>query len=126
MSISFEDLKFNDKTPVYNQIVQYIKSRILLGYFEDGEPLPSRRALAVKLSVNPNTIQKTYKQLEDEGIIVTPNNSKSIICANDRIMKKIHHDLVKGEAQEFLKFLKGLNLSFKDVMDLISELWDDV
>lgn len=124
MEISFENLIFDDKTPVYYQIIKFIKANILLGNLKDGEILPSRRSLAVFLNVNPNTIQKTYRQLEEEGVIITPNNANSILCVNDRTLAEIHNSLVKQEVSDFIKFIKSLNLSYKDMLDLISNLWD--
>jgi len=63
-----------DKTsvqPFYEQIILSVKQNILLGIFEPDEKLPSVRELASKLMMNPNTIAKAYKSLEQEGVIIT-------------------------------------------------------
>ncbi len=62
-------LDYNDKRPIYEQIVEKFQNLILNGVLEADSKLPSVRALAVELSINPNTIQKAYGELEHQGYI---------------------------------------------------------
>ena len=55
------------RQPIYEQIVEHVESLIAAGVMSQGEQLPSVRALAVELSINPNTIQKAYAILEEHG-----------------------------------------------------------
>ena len=57
------------RTPVYEQIISQMERLILSGLLKEGEQLPSVRALSLELSVNPNTIQKAYGELDSKGII---------------------------------------------------------
>ena len=57
--------------PVYQQIIDHIKRDIALNRLKNGEKLPTVRQLAAQLAINPNTIAKAYRQLEQDGIIVT-------------------------------------------------------
>ncbi len=59
--------KFSGK-PVYEQIIDQLQSRISAGILRPGDPIPSVRALSLELSVNPNTIQKAYAELEMRGV----------------------------------------------------------
>ncbi|MBQ8956626.1 MAG: GntR family transcriptional regulator [Lachnospiraceae bacterium] len=61
------NIDFRDKRPIYEQIVSGVEEEILRGILPPDEPLPSVRSLAMELSVNPNTIQKAYRQLETDG-----------------------------------------------------------
>ncbi|MDQ2087439.1 GntR family transcriptional regulator [Herbivorax sp. ANBcel31] len=126
MGISFERFKIDNKSPVYLQVVKYIKLQILSGFLHDGEELPSRRKLASILNVNPNTIQKTYKQLEEEEIISTPNNANSKISLDEKTLEKMKKSLIKSEIKDMILSLKEMKLSFKEVVDTISDFWDDV
>ena len=63
--ITFDQFKLEDGMPIYLQIVLYIKRGIIAGVIADGDELPSRRILSALLGVNPNTVQKTYRLLED-------------------------------------------------------------
>ena len=65
--ISFEEFILEDDSPIYMQIIRYIKQGIAAGTIGDQEEAPSRRVLSALLGVNPNTIQKAYRILEDGG-----------------------------------------------------------
>ena len=64
--ISFENFTAKDGIPIYLQIVQHIQREIVAGTIKNGDEVPSRRVLSALLGVNPNTIQKAYRILEDE------------------------------------------------------------
>lgn len=66
-------IKINNASPrpIYQQIIDQIKRDIALGHLNAGEKLPTVRQLAAQLVLNPNTISKAYRQLEQDGIIVT-------------------------------------------------------
>lgn len=125
MPISFNDLKLNNREPVYQQIIKHFKRNILLGNLSDGEEIPSRRVLAVTLGINPNTVQKIYKQLESENLIETLPNSKSNIIINSNKIEVIRKELTEQQSKEFLHELKSCGLDFKQVIDLIGKTWDD-
>ena len=116
--VSFKEIQFNKKEAVYPQLVAYVKKQILIGSVENNEELPSRRELALSLAINPNTVQKAYKILEDEGIIRTISNVKSVICVNEEIKETIQKHL-----QGFIEECKSVNLSFQEVVSLLSEYW---
>lgn len=106
MPISFNDLKLNNREPVYQQIIKHFKRNILLGNLSDGEEIPSRRVLAVTLGINPNTVQKIYKQLESENLIETLPNSKSNIIINSNKIEVIRKELTEQQSKEFLHELR--------------------
>ena len=64
-------LNYRDVRPIYTQIADGFREQIVAGVLQSGEKLPSVRELAVQLSINPNTIQRSYRQLEAEGWIAT-------------------------------------------------------
>ena len=72
--MNFQDLKFNEDSPIYLQVVRYFKRKILIGELQNGDELPSRRIMATTMGLNLTTIQKIYKQLEDERLIDTQPN----------------------------------------------------
>ena len=64
-------LDYKDRRPIYEQVVSKLEELMLLGVMKENEPLPSVRALAMDLSINPNTIQRAYVELERQGDIYT-------------------------------------------------------
>ena len=73
-------LDYRDTRPIYTQIVDGYRDQITAGILRSGEKLPSVRELAVQLSINPNTIQRSYRQLEAEGWIATVPGKGSFVC----------------------------------------------
>lgn len=74
-------LDYRDARPIYVQIMDGLRQQITSGVLRQGERLPSVRELAVELSINPNTIQRSYRQLEMEGWIATVPGKGCFVCA---------------------------------------------
>ena len=121
--VNFQNMKLNKKEAVYPQIVSYVKKLILLDRIDHYEEMPSRRELALSLSINPNTVQKAYKMLEEEGIIKTISNVKSVVVINDESKKKIKEEFMQGYVVDFIDECKSLQLSFQEVIALLNQYW---
>ena len=76
-------LDYRDARPIYVQIMDGLKHQITAGVLQQGAKLPSVRELAMELSINPNTIQRSYRQLEAEGWIVTVPGKGCFVCKAD-------------------------------------------
>jgi len=74
--------------PVYVQVIDQIKRDIALGRLIEGDRLPTVRDLAIRLAVNPNTMAKAYKLLEQEGVIVTRAGAGAFVAAIDSGLNK--------------------------------------
>lgn len=59
------------KQPIYEQLVEQLRRQLMLGGLEAGAAMPSVRQLATELGINPNTIQRAYRRMEEEGMIVS-------------------------------------------------------
>ncbi len=67
------------RVPVYEQIIKQVEEQVLTGILKEGDKLPSVRSLSVKLSINPNTIQKAYTELDRRQMIITVPGKGSFI-----------------------------------------------
>jgi GntR family transcriptional regulator len=72
----------NSGVPIYRQIKDQVRYGIAAGLLRPGEQLPTVRALAVELSVNPNTVIKAYSELEQEGIVASEQGSGTFVSQN--------------------------------------------
>lgn len=93
-------LDMRSRVPIYEQLVQKLKELIIHEVFQADEQLPSVRALAQELTINPNTIQKAYRELEHQGYIYSvPGKGKYVApqadTTNNEKVKKMKKDLVK-------------------------------
>ena len=77
-------LDYRDVRPIYAQIMDGFKEQISSGILLPGEKLPSVRELAASLAINPNTIQRSYRQLEMDGWIVTVPGKGCFVCSDQR------------------------------------------
>lgn len=123
--VNFQGLRFHDRTPVYQQVAEHLKRQILLGLVEDGEPMPSRRELAAQTGINPNTAQKAYRLMTEEGLVRTEGNNISTVCLTPERRAAIEEELTRGLVQQFVQEARENRLSYKKVIGLISELWDE-
>ena len=121
--ISFEDFKTEDGIPIYLQIVQHIKRGIVAGRVLDNDELPSRRVLSALLGVNPNTVQKAYRMLEDEGIITSHSGAKSYAVLNESTVDRIKSELTESDVRSAVEKMKSLGLSRDDAIALVEKLW---
>ena len=90
-------IDYKDRRPIYEQIIEKFQQMILCGALQSGEPMPSVRSLAMELSLNPNTIQRAYQELERGGYIYTIKGkgsfvSDTILAANS-MRKKLQEEL---------------------------------
>lgn len=122
--LNFYELKLNHKDPVYVQAALYVKRQILLRRAVSGDKLPSRREIAAQLSINPNTVQKAFKLMEDEGYVRTSSTLGSVIYVDENILRQIEDELTRELVKSFVDSAKEVNLSFKTVVELISKHWE--
>lgn len=74
-------LDYRDCRPIYSQIYDGFRSQIRAGILVQGDKLPSVRELATELAINPNTIQRAYRELEMQGFIASIPGKGSFVCA---------------------------------------------
>ena len=122
--ISFENFIMADGSPIYLQILLYIKRGIIAGIICDGDELPSRRVLSALLGVNPNTVQKAYKLLEDEGLIASRAGAKSCVVVTVAKLAEIRVELLEADAQEAVAKLKLMGVSMEEACELIHKYWE--
>ena len=122
--VSFEQLVLNDRSPIYLQIVRFVQRGIISGAIQNQEELPSRRVLSSLLSVNPNTVQRAYKIMEDEGLIESRTGAKSCISITEDRLVRIRKQLVTEEIRSAITIFKKMGLSRQETLDQINALWD--
>ena len=86
-----------DPRPIYEQIKEGICRLILTGALQEGERLPSVRELAGQMAINPNTIQRAYRELEGEGFIYSMTGKGSFVAP----LREVDHSRIEGRRKEF-------------------------
>ena len=124
--VSFDDLVLLDGVPIYQQILRHVKLGIAGGTMAPGDALPSRRVVSALLGVNPNTVQKAYRLLEEEGLIQSHPGAKSCVAADEAAQARVRAELLQEQAQQAVAALKRMGLSKEAALELMAHHWEEV
>ena len=113
-------IDYRDKRPLYEQVAEKLAQLIICGVLESNAKLPSVRALGMELSINPNTIQRAYVQLEQEGYIYTVVGRGNYVT-DVHEWQKGYQSTAKKELSEALDKARSSGLSLEDVITMAQE-----
>lgn len=122
--ISFESFVPDGNVPIYLQIVGYIKRGIVAGTIPDGAEMPSRRMLSALLGVNPNTVQKSYAMLEEEGLIHSRSGAKSCVAADDAAIRRLRGELLGQNLKTIIDAMKQMGMTLEDAQTALADHWE--
>ena len=122
--VTFEGLRLEEGMPIYLQIIRYLERGIAAGTVRDGDELPSRRVLSALLGVNPNTIQKAFRALEEAGVITSRAGAKSEVSLTPERAEAIRRRLLEEEAAALVGALRQMGLDREQAAALVLQLWD--
>lgn len=113
-------MNFDNNQPIYIQIMDLIKRQIITGELKEGDKLPSVREIATDLKVNPNTIQRSYQELERENLVYTQRGMGTYVTEDKEIVKELKNNLAKNIVNGFLNDMKAIGFSSNEIVDLIN------
>jgi len=90
-------IDYKDRRPIYEQVMERFEELILKGVLEPGSQIPSVRNLAMELSINPNTIQRAYMELERQGYIYTVKEARVLGVSQDILLDSVNEGYKKEE-----------------------------
>ena len=118
-------LDYRDAQPIYGQIVEGIKAQIAGDVLRPGDRLPSVRELAMQLTINPNTIQRAYRQLESEGFIATVAGKGCFVCEQTAPHRRLGRDALMKTLEETAAALLEMGMTRAELADLILQGGND-
>jgi GntR family transcriptional regulator len=113
-------IDYKDRRPIYEQVVQRLEELILKGILEPGSQLPSVRNLAMELSINPNTIQKAYMELERRRFIYSVKGKGSFIAENDNLIN-IKKEEVLRKLSKVVRDAREIGISQEQLIEKVNE-----
>lgn len=116
------NFEFNNNVPIYIQIVEQLKIYIISGKVKSGEKLLSVRDLALKLKVNPNTLQKALQELEELKLIYTERTNGKFVTDDQKLINKYKNEYAKELSKKYLDNMKQIEFEFKEVIEYLQEL----
>ncbi len=111
-------INYKDGRPIYEQVKEGLRKLITTGAIKEGEKLPSVRELASSLAINPNTIQRAYKELEAEGYIYSSAGKGSFVSSSDETVQKRRLELTE-QLNTIISELGELGISKEEIISQI-------
>jgi GntR family transcriptional regulator len=112
------------RKPIYEQLVDKFKEMIIHDVLKINEQIPSVRQLAKVTSINPNTIQKAYRELERQGYICTISGRGNFVCEKIRKVDQEKVDHLKREIQKCVSELLFMGLDKEELLQLIEKTYE--
>lgn len=108
--------EFQASRPIYLQAAERIYFSIIRGELAPGAKLPSVRDMAVRMGVNPNTIQRTYTEMEREGIVETRRGQGTYVKDQPDVVDELKSRMMSGMIGEFVNNMKGIGLTEQEML----------
>lgn len=122
--ISFQQFVLEDNEPIYLQIIHFIKRGIVAGTIANGEEVPSRRMVSALLGVNPNTVQKSYAILEEEGLLLSRPGAKSSIRVTVDTVERLRQELLSASIRAMVENMKQMGMTCVQAQEIIARFWE--
>lgn len=114
-------IEFDNNLPIYLQIMNYIKREIVTGRLKAGDKIPSVRELATELQINPNTIQRTFQELEREAVVETKRGLGRYVTSEESKIMTIKKEMAGDLLEHFIVGMQELGFSNQDIAAIVSE-----
>ncbi len=111
-------LDYKDRRPIYEQVIEKLEELMLLGVLKENDPLPSVRSLATDLSINPNTIQRAYTELERRGYIYVVKGKGSFVAENSAMKENKKKELLI-QVSEMIDEAIRLGIPDRELKDMV-------
>lgn len=115
-------IDYKDNRPLYEQIVERFQVLIERGVLKPEDQMPSVRSLAMDLSINPNTIQKAYAELERRGYIYTVKGRGNFVSYDDELKARRHRQQLE-EFREKLQMAMDVGVTREELLEIVDEVF---
>lgn len=116
--------QFDSSRPIYAQLVERLKAKILAGIYPPGGHLDSVRDLAAAAGVNPNTMQRALAQLETEGLVRTERTAGRYVTEDQALIEQLRAEAARNLTAEFLEKMRGIGYGLEQAAALL-ERWNE-
>lgn len=114
-------IEFDNNLPIYLQIMNYLKKEIIVGNLKAGDKIPSVRELASELQINPNTVQRTFQELERELIVETRRGLGRYVTSEESRIMEIKKEMAGELLNRFIQGMQELGFASNDIVAIVAE-----
>ena len=113
--------KFDDKQPIYRQLIQQIRVMIASGVYQPNERMPSVRELALEAGVNPNTMQRALSELEKQGLMYSQRTSGRFVTDDKEALMELRKKLAADYIEQLCERLAGLGMDRGEIIEAVTQ-----
>ncbi|MBM7621488.1 GntR family transcriptional regulator [Bacillus tianshenii] len=113
--------KYDADKPIYLQIIDRISREIVRGDIKPGDKLPSVREMAIQSGVNPNTIQRTYSELERMEVVETKRGQGTFVTENLGMVVQLKKSMQASVVENFVKSMREIGVVEKEIINSVEE-----
>lgn len=115
------NINFDTSKPIYEQIIDQVKQRLVRGELNPGDRLPSQRDMAREIEVNPNTIQRAYREMEVLELVETQRGKGTFIKEDKNMVIEIKKEMARDAAFRFLQEMTALGFSTDEIVNWVEK-----
>ena len=119
-------MKFDSSRPIYLQIIDNYKKQLIRGEIKSGEKILSQREFAERQNVNPNTVQRAYREMEILGLVETLRGQGTFICQNQGIVEETRKEMLTNLVDDFVRAVRALGLSQEATLDVVKNRFSEL
>lgn len=118
-------LRVDQNRPIYQQIIEEFKREVARGSLVPGDRIPSQRELAEMVQVNPNTVQRAYREMEQAGLVETLRGQGTFIRNQTDMVRTIRREMAGEALGSFVREMQALGFSRKETVEMINEAYQE-
>lgn len=119
-------MNFKKDQPIYLQIADFLKTKIIQEELQPGEQAPSVREIASELKVNPNTVQRAYQVLRNDDIFYAQRGLGNFVTENEEVIDSLKEEMSQETFENFLMEIKKLGYSLEKTLEKITLNWEEI
>src|SRR5699024_10969198 len=117
-------ITFNNRVPVFVQVMQHFKEQMVSRSLKLGQEIPSRRELSKMLEINPNTAQRAYKEMEEQGLNYTKGNLPSRITKDAQVLHAVKDELILQAVNSFITSIRSIDVPLDEAIEVIKKNYE--
>ena len=118
-------MEYNTGAPIYLQVINELKKKMVKGELKPGEKMPSSRDLAVEYKVNQNTAARIYREMEMQGYCFTRRGIGTFVSEEKNMFQDLKKEMASELLKNFMHEMKGLGYKKDDIIDQIADYKED-
>jgi len=122
----FSNLDLDPERPIYLQIIEAVRLAVARGALAPGDQIPSQRDLAQQLRVNPNTVQRAYREMEYMGLVETQRGTGTFISPDPERWRQVREEAIHAELARFIETMVQLGCTGEQIVTLVRAAVDSL